>query len=106
MQLALNSPQVMARMEEIHQAGFIVVLTTRRALEAANQPAPPHDDAFRIEGVSPDDDERMKFLLDLASDQMRREFAAPHDADRIRMVFLHGDAVYHQILRRAKPETS
>lgn len=101
MKLALNSPRIMALAEGHHRAGLVAVITTRDA--PAGQLAPVDADALEVTGVSPKDAER---YLIKASETMKTQFAAPHDNDRMRMVFLHEEAIHYQILRLAQHATS
>lgn len=101
MKLALNSPRIMALAEAHHRAGLVAVITIRDA--PAGQLAPVDADALEVRGVSPKDAER---FLAQASETMKTYFAAPHDNDRMRMVFLHEEAVHYQVLRLAQHATS
>lgn len=105
LQRALTMPNVMRLMEEAHQAECIVLVTPAGGLREAGE-APASVDGYRVDAISLDHTEGMRQVASLVTDELRDAFNAPHDADRMRVLYANGETSYALVLRLRRSVTS
>jgi hypothetical protein len=98
---ALGSMIVVAAMERVHAAEGIVVLAAGAFLL---DQFPDRFDGYGIRGISPADVDDV--VATLVPDSMREAFSAPHDADRMRVLYVNGRGAFARVLRLNQPRTS